>query len=90
MNALTHNEGVALQLPPQPVGAAPQHQGPSATPQAAPRAQRRVWQVLRSPLARAPLGLWLAWSVVALVLLWAIVPGWFSSHDPLVGQAGLS
>lgn len=88
MNALTHNEGVALQLPPQPVGAAPQHQGPSATPQAAPRAQRRVWPVLRSPLARAPLGLWLAWSVVALVLLWAIVPGWFSSHDPLVGQAG--
>jgi len=44
--------------------------------------------VLRRQLARAPLGLWLAWGVVALVLLWAIVPGWFSSHDPLVGQAG--
>ena len=60
MNALTHNEGVALQLPPQPVGAAPQHQGLSAPPQAAPRAQRRGWQVLRRQLARAPLGLWLA------------------------------
>ena len=73
MNALTHNEGLALRAPAASARALPWVQG------------------LRLPLQRArqvPLGLWLAWTVLALVLLWAVVPGWFSSHDPLVGLAG--
>ena len=36
----------------------------------------------------APLSLWLAWSVLLLVALWALAPGLFSSHNPLQGTAG--
>ncbi|WP_084773264.1 ABC transporter permease [Nonomuraea candida] len=28
---------------------------------------------------------WLAWAVVALVLLWAVAPGAFTGHDPIAG-----
>jgi peptide/nickel transport system permease protein len=39
-------------------------------------------------LRAAPLGLSLAWSVLALVALWAIAPGWFTSYNPVLGTAG--
>lgn len=39
-------------------------------------------------LRAAPLGLLLAWSVLALVALWAIAPGWFTSYNPVLGTAG--
>lgn len=91
MNALTHDEGLALRAP-----AAPGPEGPVA-PAAAPLApvasavRRAGTGALRLRLQRArqlPLSLWLAWAVLVTVLLWAVLPGWFSSHDPLVGLAG--
>lgn len=36
----------------------------------------------------APLSLWLAWSVLLLVALWALAPGLFTSYNPLQGTAG--
>ncbi len=39
-------------------------------------------------LRAAPLGLLLAWGVLALVALWAIAPGWFTSYNPVLGTAG--
>ena len=30
----------------------------------------------------------LAWLVIAMVALWAMVPGWFAHQNPVVGQAG--
>ncbi len=39
-------------------------------------------------IARFPYGLALAWLVIVTVLLWAIVPGLFTSYDPLVGVPG--
>ena len=86
MNALTHKKGLALQMPPATPSprAGTQVAAPAAT---APRSPRTLHPVLRRA-ALVPAGLWLAWSVVAVVLLWAVVPGWFSSHDPLVGLAG--
>lgn len=39
-------------------------------------------------LRAAPLGLLLAWSVLALVALWAIAPGWFTHYNPVLGTAG--
>ncbi|MEG3002421.1 MAG: ABC transporter permease [Comamonas sp.] len=92
MNALTHNEGLALRAP-----AADPLQGtvpPVAVVAAVATAHARArpWaQGLGLLLQRArqvPLALWLAWTVLAVVLLWAVVPGWFSSYDPLVGLAG--
>ena len=96
MNALTHNEGLALRAPATDAVQAtvPQQVAVAATAVVAPAAPARArpWaQGLGMLLQRArqvPLGLWLAWTVLAVVLLWAVVPGWFSSHDPLVGLAG--
>ncbi|TDS85241.1 ABC transporter permease [Comamonas sp. JUb58] len=39
-------------------------------------------------LRAAPFGLLLAWGVLALVALWAIAPGWFTSYNPVLGTAG--
>ncbi len=39
-------------------------------------------------LVLPPVGLLLAWTVIALVLSWAVVPGLFAWHDPLQGVAG--
>lgn len=39
-------------------------------------------------LRAAPLGLLLAWGVLALVALWAIAPGLFTSYNPVLGTAG--
>jgi peptide/nickel transport system permease protein len=36
----------------------------------------------------APLSLWLAWGVIALVALWALVPGLFTGYSATVGVAG--
>ena len=38
-----------------------------------------------APRRRPPLGLLLAWAVVAVIVLWALVPGVFTAHNPLVG-----
>ena len=90
MNALTHKKGLALQLPQQVLSATPSPRAGThvaAPAAAAPRSPWTLHPVLRRA-ALVPAGLWLAWSVVAVVLLWAVVPGWFSNHDPLVGLAG--
>lgn len=42
----------------------------------------------RIRLMRLPLGLVLAWIVIATVLLWALIPGLFTAWDPLVGVPG--
>ncbi|WP_021025684.1 ABC transporter permease, partial [Comamonas sp. B-9] len=39
-------------------------------------------------LRAAPMGLLLAWGVLALVALWAIAPGLFTSYNPVLGTAG--
>jgi len=43
---------------------------------------------LVAALRRFPYGLALAWIVLALVLLWIIVPGLFTAYDPLQGVPG--
>ncbi|WP_313572405.1 ABC transporter permease [Comamonas terrigena] len=100
MNALTHNEGLALRAPaadplqgtvPQvavAAAAATAATAPAASARARPWAQGLGLGLLLQRARQVPLGLWLAWTVLAVVLLWAVVPGWFSSHDPLVGLAG--
>lgn len=37
---------------------------------------------------RLPFTLTLAWAVIAVAALWALVPDWFAHQNPLVGQAG--
>ena len=82
MNTWTSNQGVVLPPPARRTSQGLRHwlhrslQRLQAMRPATPRTTHR------------PLGLWLAWGVVALALLWAIVPGLFASQDPLVGQAG--
>ncbi|MBV7420507.1 ABC transporter permease [Comamonas sp. CMM03] len=100
MNALTHNEGLALRAPaidavqatvPQVAVAATAATAvvaPAAPARARPWAQGLGLGLLLQRARQVPRGLWLAWTVLAVVLLWAVVPGWFSSHDPLVGLAG--
>lgn len=63
----------AVQAPPQRI--------------AAPRLAAAFSAALQR-LRAAPLGLLLAWSVLALVALWAIAPGWFTSYNPVLGTAG--
>jgi len=63
----------AVQAPPQRI--------------AAPRLAAAFSAALQR-LRAAPLGLSLAWSVLALVALWAIAPGWFTSYNPVLGTAG--
>ena len=51
---------------------------PATAPPAAPA-------TAPAPRRRPPLGLVLAWAVVAVIVLWALVPGVFTAHNPLVG-----
>ena len=51
---------------------------PATAPPAAPA-------TAPAPRRRPPLGLLLAWAVVAVIVLWALVPGVFTAHNPLVG-----
>ena len=65
----------------------------SAAVQAPPQrlAAPRLAAIFAAALQRlraAPLGLLLAWGVLALVALWAIAPGLFTSHNPVLGMAG--
>lgn len=86
MNALTQKKGLALQLPP----ATPLPRAGVQPAAAAPQVSKKPWRlpsVLRR-VVRMPPGLWLAWGVLVLVLLWALVPGWFAGQDPLAGLAG--
>lgn len=62
------------------VQAAPQRLAASGLPAIFSAALRR--------LRAAPFGLLLAWGVLALVALWAIAPGWFTSYNPVLGTAG--
>jgi peptide/nickel transport system permease protein len=39
-------------------------------------------------LRRTPMSLWLAWLIIAVVVLWALVPGLFTSYSATVGTAG--
>ncbi|MGE8493858.1 MULTISPECIES: ABC transporter permease [unclassified Comamonas] len=54
---------------------------------AAPR-RAAIFAAALQRLRAAPLGLLLAWGVLALVALWAIAPGLFTSHNPVLGTAG--
>ncbi|WP_182343110.1 ABC transporter permease [Comamonas koreensis] len=54
---------------------------------AAPR-RAAIFAAALQRLRAAPLGLLLAWGVLALVALWAIAPGLFTSHNPVLGMAG--
>lgn len=65
-----------------------------ATPpaRAVPRAahERPAWPLRAvQRVARTPWSLLLAWAVIGLVVLWALVPGLFTAYNPLVGQPGL-
>ncbi|MEJ5124544.1 ABC transporter permease [Comamonas sp. MYb21] len=65
----------------------------SAAVQAPPQrlAAPRLAAIFAAALQRlrvAPLGLLLAWGVLALVALWAIAPGLFTSYNPVLGTAG--
>ncbi len=88
MNAFTHNEDLVLQVSSVTEGKAHQQLQQVEKTQTVPWSYRPALQAALRRVARMHLGLWLAWSVVILVLLWAVLPGWFSGHDPLVGQAG--
>ena len=99
MNVITHQQGLPLQRPQtleaQPVPAVTQAEAAPTSPRVWHRASAyvlavcgAVWEAVRQRFATLSLSLWLAWSVIAMVLVWALVPGWFSSYDPLVGQAG--
>ena len=44
-----------------------------------------VTPVARGARRRPAIGLVLAWAVVVVVVLWALVPGLFTGHNPLVG-----
>ncbi|PWB16044.1 ABC transporter permease [Comamonas sp. JNW] len=54
---------------------------------AAPR-RAAIFAAALQRLRAAPLGLLLAWGVLALVALWAIAPGLFTSYNPVLGTAG--
>lgn len=58
----------------------------AASPLLASRTSRWVRGVQR--LRSTPLSLWLAWGVIALVALWALVPEVFTSYSATVGTAG--
>lgn len=59
---------------------------PAAPP---PRAHGSTWggRILQRTRS-APISLWLAWGVLALVALWAVAPGVFTSYSATVGVAG--
>ncbi|NYI07333.1 ABC transporter permease [Allostreptomyces psammosilenae] len=63
-----------------PVPAPAPDRGPTAEPGRAGRPRRR-WPLPR----RVPVGLLLAWLVLAVVVLWAVAPGLFTGHDPING-----
>jgi peptide/nickel transport system permease protein len=48
----------------------------------------RKRHTLATTLWRFPYGLGLAWIVIALVLLWIVLPGLFTAYDPLQGVPG--
>ncbi|MET9026664.1 ABC transporter permease [Nocardia sp. NPDC004168] len=58
---------------------------PTATARTVTRWPRR----LLLAAAAAP-GLTLAWLVVGVVLAWAVLPSWFTGHDPLEGDSSVS
>ncbi len=57
---------------------------PAATVAALPSAFARAARTLRG----TPPTLLLAWAVIALVALWALVPGLFTGYSPIQGTAG--
>ena len=59
---------------------------PAAPP---PRTRSGTWAHRAIQRARsAPISLWLAWGVLALVALWAVAPSTFTSYSATVGVAG--
>lgn len=84
-NAVLFGPDSAAVLSRAPVPTSPPAVAPAGGAPARPawplRAARR--------LSRMPLSLLLASSVIVLVVLWALAPGLFTSHNPLVGQPGL-
>jgi peptide/nickel transport system permease protein len=88
MTTHTHTADQRLLLGPAQ-RAAPATASVAAAPAAAPAATLPV------PIARAahrlrdtPATLLLAWAVIALVALWALVPGLFTGYNPIQGTAG--
>ncbi|MFJ6415392.1 ABC transporter permease [Paeniglutamicibacter sp. NPDC091659] len=73
---LTESTPAEVQAPAFPVPPASAEQDPSA-------AGGRAWRILSSLRP----GLVLAWAVIGLVIAWALVPGLFSSENPLAGVA---
>lgn len=58
---------------------------PAAPP---PRTRQGTWHGIVQRARSAPVSLWLAWGVIVLVALWAVVPGVFTSYSATVGVAG--
>ncbi|EJE51957.1 ABC-type dipeptide/oligopeptide/nickel transport system, permease component [Acidovorax sp. CF316] len=91
MTTHAHTAGDGLLAAPAPSSAAPALQRvaavspASSAPHAAP-----VSLLARSTraLRATPPTLLLAWAVIALVALWALVPGLFTGHNPIQGTAG--
>ena len=89
MNAITHSDKLLL-----PTRAADNAVAASHPEPAPAKAARRTFsgashlKQWSKRLRHVPLLLWLAWGVVVLALLWTWVPGWFTSQNPLIGQAG--
>lgn len=86
----------ALTAEPALLGPAPQERSAaargtspvSAAPARSPSVLQERLAAAVQRLRAAPLGLLLAWSVLALVALWAIAPGWFTHYNPVLGTAG--
>lgn len=60
----------------------------TATTATGDSAQRTARQNPLGLILRFPYGLAIAWLVIVTVLLWAIIPGLFTSYDPLQGIPG--
>lgn len=43
-----------------------------------------------SALRRVPLGLAISWAVIGVVVLWALLPSWFTGYDPNEGDSDAS
>lgn len=93
MSASTSSTAGLAALAAEPALLGPARGTASAAVQAAPQRLAApglpaIFSAALRRLRAAPFGLLLAWGVLALVALWAIAPGWFTSYNPVLGTAG--
>lgn len=88
MTTHTHTAapGLLLGTPQRTDAPAPVAAAPIAAP-AAPQQSLPLTRAVRQ-LRNTPTTLVLAWAVIAIVALWALVPGLFTAYNPIQGTAG--